>query len=662
MTRGGEDRPRLRFITMAWGEAYIKELFDITLAAALAPGNIPAMARLFDSTMIILTEEGWFERLRDHPAYKGVSKYCPVELRPIDEFITRPDAYGTALTYALFRGFEDLGEDMVNVHLVFLNSDFVLADGSLRTVATRILQGERLILAPSYCVFGDEVTPTLLARRDPDTWALPIRPRELAALTIRHRHNTIRAKTINQRAVSLEWIDQLYYLVDRHTMIGRQFPIAVISMRPEHVVTDMVTFWDYGIVSEVCPTTPRCVIADSDDFLMTELRGRDTARGQIRLGFPSAKQIASKLYRFITADPIELARHTLIVHSGELPAAIERAKVDLERFTNAVLAYLPAPMDYRHHYIWSYHYPTFQKLRAQYLASRGMPLPVDPDSLIEHPPIPSAEVLEAQFEETTRGMAADMEGKDVPSPRPPKPIPTRFVYDRISGLAPLFKPHFADVDPVSRIVAGQTYARLLVVTSDHLDRRVFARTGHVRLRARDVLPADGACADHRDRPPVPGTRQDVGPAARKRQGLGDRQFDVCICELDEADLLRSRELVDALAPTVRFGGSLFLFHWNATMGSFDAGQKLVDADALLSEFPSRLHAARTSDRSAVIRQWDDALAGVRKGALSDRWHAVKSLAEAMWTAFQINRRGNLVSADRLPPDCTSITVELEIAS
>src|SRR5262249_17221107 len=145
----------------------------------------------------------------------------------------------------------------------------------------------------------------------------------------------------------------------------------------------------------------------------------------------------------------------------------------------------------------------------------------------------------------------DMEGKEVSSPRPAKVVPNDFVYDRIAGLAPLFKPHFADLDPVRRVVAGQTYARLLVVTSDCLDRRLFARTGHVRLRARDVLGAYGACIDGHDRAPVPETRQDSGLAARKRHGLGDRQFDVCICELDEADLLRARELVDALSPAIR---------------------------------------------------------------------------------------------------------------
>src|SRR5215216_6099617 len=272
MITRGDDRLRVRLITMAWGEAYIKELFEITLAAALAPGNLPALAPLFDCEMVILTEEGWFERLREHPAFGRIREYCPVELRPIDEFITRPDAYGTALTYALFRGFEDLGADMVNVHLVFLNSDFVLADGSLRTVAAKILAGERLILAPSYCVVAEEVAPLMLAKRDPDSWTLVVPPRELAALTLAHRHNTIRGKTINQRAFSLEWIDQFYFLVDRGTMIARQFPIAVVSMRPERVLKDMVTFWDYGIISEACPTAPRCVIADSDEFLMTELR------------------------------------------------------------------------------------------------------------------------------------------------------------------------------------------------------------------------------------------------------------------------------------------------------------------------------------------------------------------------------------------------------
>src|SRR3984957_17313200 len=169
MPEANGSRPRARLITTAWGDRYVAELFDVTLAAALAPGNLPAVVELLECDIVILTEVARFDQLREHPVFRGLERLCPVELRPVDEFITRPDAYGMALTYALFRGFEDLGEDMVNVHLLFLNSDFVLADGSVRTGAPKILEGQRLILAPSYCVLGQVVRPELARRRDSET-------------------------------------------------------------------------------------------------------------------------------------------------------------------------------------------------------------------------------------------------------------------------------------------------------------------------------------------------------------------------------------------------------------------------------------------------------------------------------------------------------------
>src|SRR5215469_7085792 len=118
-------------------------------------------------------------------------------------------------------------------------------------------------------------------------------------------------------------------------------PFAVVAMQPEGLVTEMRTFWDYGIISEACPTTPRCVIADSDDYLMIELRAADTARDQLCRGWPEPKQIAEKLACFTTKDPIELARYTLILHAGELPAEIGEASVRLDRFVDEVLANLP---------------------------------------------------------------------------------------------------------------------------------------------------------------------------------------------------------------------------------------------------------------------------------------------------------------------------------
>ena len=55
---------------------------------------------------------------------------------------------------------------------------------------------------------------------------------------------------------------------------------------------------------------------------MIELRAADTAQDQLRLRWPEPKQIAQKLARFTTGDPIELARYTLVLHSDDLPPEI----------------------------------------------------------------------------------------------------------------------------------------------------------------------------------------------------------------------------------------------------------------------------------------------------------------------------------------------------
>src|SRR5215831_18648051 len=166
---------RVRLITMAWGERYIEELFSLTLPAVLAPNNLPALAAHFSCELIILTEANWLPRLRQEPVLKQLNRLCSVEFRALDDLIARPDAYGMALTYALFRGFEDLGAAMVDTPLIFFNADFILADGSLKTVAEKLSAGERLILAPSYCVTAETVMPWLASRRSEqaDSIAVP---------------------------------------------------------------------------------------------------------------------------------------------------------------------------------------------------------------------------------------------------------------------------------------------------------------------------------------------------------------------------------------------------------------------------------------------------------------------------------------------------------
>ena len=555
LRRQMSSRQRVRLISMAWGESYIGELFNYALPALLAPGNLPALVEEFDCEVVLITEEAWFGQLRQHQSYRRIAEYCPIELRPVDEFVHRADAYGMALTFALFRGFEELGPAMLDTYLVFFNTDFIMADGSLRSVARKIREGERLMLSPSYCVVLEEVMPQLAALRDAGGGVLAVPPREMAALAIRHRHNTIRGKTINQRLVSMARIDQFYWLVDEKTLIGHQLPIAVVCMRPTRLLTEMRTFWDYGILAEACPGVTPCILGDSDDCLMIELRHADTAREQLSLGWPTPEQIARDLELFITSDPIRVARHTLVLHSGEIPAGFAAAKRQLDDYVESVLRLLPAELtDHIDHPIWAYHHDRFQQSRRDYLVERG---------LLKEDPLPDADPIAFQlprlvFPAPTEPFKADGGG-------PPHEQATdsgdgsdrrqsrlrvlaavigysvvaclglarstrqfaRRVHRKLFGVAPHLRPthpRWADVQPLLGPLASVPGERLLIVSSKGLEEALFQRVyaSHVSvgevIGVTDGRPLSSADARTAQPEPPPRLRRKLSATYRARCG------------------------------------------------------------------------------------------------------------------------------------------------
>jgi hypothetical protein len=353
----GEGREPARVITMAWGDRYIDDLIEITIPALLAPGNLPAFVEEFECEFVVVTETRLFDRVVRSAAISALLDFADLRLVPIDDLLS--PWYGITLTYALVRGFADLGAAMTRTHLVFLNADFILADGSYRRLAEVIKSGERLAVAPSYCMNLEDTIDDLRRRRDPAGCILSVPARELARIIINNRHNTIRAKTVNQRMFRIHRYDQFYWYVDQTTLLGRQMPIAVVYMRPERALTEMPTFWDYGVISEYCPSTAPCVLGDSDDFLMAELRNKGTFRELLHLGWPSVKEIAADLSSFTTRDHRDYGRYTLVLHAGELPPEIDTQKAELAKFVDQIYALLKPPIGHRNHPFWAPQFPRF---------------------------------------------------------------------------------------------------------------------------------------------------------------------------------------------------------------------------------------------------------------------------------------------------------------
>src|SRR6516164_8666161 len=197
-----------RIITYAWGENYLHELLSLTLPALLAPGNLPSVAALVPCELVVLTEERFFATVNSHASILRAKEFCPLRLVGLDDLITVKDKYGMALTHALHRSFSDLGPAMIDSWQIFLNADFILADGCLRNLLQHLARGERLVASPSYCVSSTEVIPELRRRVNQRTSTLSISPRELAALAIKHRYDTIRGKTVNERLLNMRHMDQ----------------------------------------------------------------------------------------------------------------------------------------------------------------------------------------------------------------------------------------------------------------------------------------------------------------------------------------------------------------------------------------------------------------------------------------------------------------------
>lgn len=519
-------KPPVRLILTAWGEEYVGKVLSFALPAVLAPGNLPVLAQAFSCTVVFVTEERLFDLVRASKSWQRLEAFAAVKLIPIDDLVAYRGQYGISLTLALLRGLEDLGPQMTETYLLFLNADFVLADGSYQSLMAHMLAGERLIHAPSYCVNTHEVAPMLRVRANAHEGILAIPPREMARLILDHRHNTIRAKTVNQRLFRMHRFDQFYWQVDDRTLLGRQLPIALVCMKPERVVSELHTFWDYGVVSEFCPTTKPCVLSDSDQFLMLELREVGTFRELFRLGWASPQEIADDLSTFATSDQRQHGQVALVLHDRDLPETLGVAQAKLDYFVGDVFRRMsPVPINYLQHPFWVDHYAKFQRHREEYLRAQ--------------PPL-SRGVAGQSSKLSDRGMV--VLGRKLVGL-------LEHIHARLFGNVSHLKqahPYYSLLQPAMDAVVGELvkpnqHVLLIAPEPGPLSKfvQLFVGQGHVISDGNGLIREDAA------------------------SHYVAASYDLCVCEVNLVDLLKFRDLFQSIQPLMAPQGKIIVFHLSA---------------------------------------------------------------------------------------------------
>jgi hypothetical protein len=356
-------RPKIKFVTAVWGKDYIERFAALSLPSFLAPGNLPALAALSDLEVVIMTREEDIATFEQHPAFRRLRSLCPTRFTGIDDLITGK-VYGVTLTLAYARAVIACGSDMVNTHFVFMNADFVLADGCLRSLFNQIAAGRSIVLAPSFRAIAEAVEPPLKQAVDA-AGTLSISPRELVRLALPHPHPTTTAKIVNQTFCHTVHPNQFFWQVDKNTLLGRYYLIFMLCLKPERVISSINSYCDYCFIPEMCPSGNEAIMGDSDEFFMLELQRRDQEMFLVRLGPLRAKDAAADLSTWTTAEHRRAATYDVVFHSEDLAPSVEQAKAEASAFISRLGGMLKRPHSHINHPHWEGGVDVFLELRKE---------------------------------------------------------------------------------------------------------------------------------------------------------------------------------------------------------------------------------------------------------------------------------------------------------
>jgi hypothetical protein len=179
-----------------------------------------------------------------------------------------------------------------------------------------------------------------------------MRPRDMVRLAFRHLHPTTLARMVNQQFVRSNHPNQLYWHVDRNTLLGRFYLIFMLCIKPERVVRTINSYCDYGFVPEFCPSGNVSVLTDSDDFFMLETQRRTQELDHLELGTLDPTTVALSLSEWTTRGHRFAATHDLVFHSEDLSPALSATKSEAGQYVTRISRLLRPPKDHAFHYHW----------------------------------------------------------------------------------------------------------------------------------------------------------------------------------------------------------------------------------------------------------------------------------------------------------------------
>lgn len=269
-------RKKYVLVVPFWGETHFKVWMRYGLPSYLAKNNIPYMAENSIFSILICTEKKIETLLKESVEYEILQKFCTISFLNISDIISKYTnmSYGSVLTHSYHEAIRKYKSAAYDIHFIFLNADFILADGVFKTVHQLVEKGAEIIFCPSFRVSKERILPKLdrFVKEDGNTKTLSIESREAVSLAFNHLHPTITAQTINvEDKVSSFVTNQLYWNVGEDVILGHHLLIFPFVINPKKIPQNPTGYIDYNMTYDFHPTGEITYITDSDDAFIFEL-------------------------------------------------------------------------------------------------------------------------------------------------------------------------------------------------------------------------------------------------------------------------------------------------------------------------------------------------------------------------------------------------------
>src|SRR4051812_20070888 len=300
----------IQILLPVWGERYTRDFLDLCLPSLMAPGNIPALSRIGRCTFVLLAPARDVATVERHALWALLRQHCSVSVMPIDDLVSQSGSTVLTLAYALaIRTSGILALDTCFVPLV---ADYVVSDGSLLAVVSRVFTGARAVLAGNFQISRERGMPRLQKRKGSDG-VLAIHARDLVDLSLNSLHEVTLNDVVLRDQPVRSAANRFFWRVDDSCMIGRFYLMHMIALHPETADFVISAPSDYGLVPELCPSGPIVRMTDSDDYFVVECQPEHVSEGNADR--VPQQSFARSLAVWATAMHHDNAQHALMFHS-----------------------------------------------------------------------------------------------------------------------------------------------------------------------------------------------------------------------------------------------------------------------------------------------------------------------------------------------------------